>query len=126
VGVEVRDKLIGHGVGNDIHTFENRDAVSHFTHDDRDRGVERVSNGRENLAARFFLPTLYLAQVAECDGCATRNLPEGATLLQAEVTKHVTDFLTNQDHVNPPPHFYFCTTLVAVGCVMLHPSGRSL
>src|SRR5690606_11562492 len=103
VSVEVRHELRRHRVGNHINPLQNRDTVAHLAHDHRDGGVQSLRDRSENLTARLLLPTLHLTEVAEGHRRATRDLPKSSTLLQAEVTKHVTDFLTNQNHVNPPP-----------------------
>ena len=72
----------------------NRHAVTDFTHDGGDRRLESIRHRREDLGAGLFLATLHLAEVPERDAGLRCDLTKRATLLQAEVTKDVADFLT--------------------------------
>src|SRR5450830_599117 len=92
--VEIRDEVVGDGVGNDVDSLEYGEAVAHLTHDYRDRCFECIRNRSENLGAGLFLAPLHLAEVAESNACLARDLTKSTTLLQAEVPEHVTDFLT--------------------------------
>ena len=73
-------------------------AVAHLAHDDRDRGLERLRYGRENLRADLFLTALHLTEIAERNARLARDLAKGAALLQTEVTENVTYFLSYQNH----------------------------
>jgi len=104
VGAELRDEVVGQCIGdntllNNSEALDDRETVTDLAHDHRDGRLECICNRRENLATRFFLPTLHLAEVTERDARLAGDLAEGATLLQTEVAEYVTDFLTNQNHL---------------------------
>jgi hypothetical protein len=98
-----RDQVVRDDVREDRESLEDGQTVRHLAHDGRDGDVERLCDGREDLARRFLLTAFHLAEVTERDTGATGDLTEGATLLLSKVAEDFTDLVTNQDHVEHPP-----------------------
>lgn len=103
LGSVARHQISRHGVRDpriesDTETLNDREAITHLTHNHRKRRVERIGYRGKNLARGLFLATLNLAEVSERNACLTGYLTQSATLLQPEVTQHIADLLTNQYH----------------------------
>jgi hypothetical protein len=95
VDVELGNQIVRKSVWDRVEPLNDRQSVTYFTHDDGDGSVESISYRREDLRTGLFLAPLHLTEVAQRDTCLTCDLTEGAALLQAEVPKNVTDFLSN-------------------------------
>ena len=50
LGIELGDQVVGQRVGNRAQALNNGQTVAYLAHNERDRGVKRVSHRRENLA----------------------------------------------------------------------------